>query len=313
MSDQTSAKGPSHLAQEPRKAETAHWANWAANQPSDWNWPGGKDVAVTLSFDVDAETGVFSMGDQWLNRLSTLSDGRFSVVRGVPRILELLRRYELKSTFFVPGWTAENYPHVVDAILTDGHEVGHHGYVHSPTPQGTDAINREEIERGFQALESIGAPRPVGYRSTAWELTPEALGLLDEYGFLYDSSFFSDDRPYVERFGEYELLELPSHWSLDDWPYFGYSAEYGGNMSAATVWRENLWAEYRNAREERRNVNFVCHPEVIGRAYRAAELEKLIQQITEDGAAWIPTMEQLARHVEPVLKVTRHAKPAQGQ
>jgi peptidoglycan-N-acetylglucosamine deacetylase len=300
-----SDKGPGHLSREPLTADTEYWARWAAEQPRDWEWPDGKDVAVTVTFDVDAETGVFSQGDEWIDRVCALSEGRFSVVRAVPRILEILRRHGVTTTFFVPGWTAESYPHVIDAILSDGHEIGHHGYVHAPTNKVALDVHRGEIERGFQALEAVGAPRPVGYRSTAWELTPEAFQLLTEYGFLYDSSFFSDDRPYIERVGDTEILELPSHWGLDDWPYFGYSAEYGGNTSAGSAWRENVFGEYESARDERRNVNIVCHPEIIGRGYRARQLDQLLGQIVEDGRAWFPTMQQLAEHVAPKLQTFR--------
>jgi peptidoglycan-N-acetylglucosamine deacetylase len=300
MTSASTKIGPSHLASEPAKAETAHWAHWAANEP-DWEWPDNKDVAVTLTFDVDAETGAFSMGDEYLTRLSTLSDQRFSVVRGVPRILELFRRLELKTTFFVPGWTAENYPHVVEAILNEGHEVGHHGYVHTSVNRASADAQREEIERGFKALESVGAPRPRGYRNPGGEMTLETVKLLDEYGFAYDASFLGDDRPYIEKYGDLELLELPWHWSLDDWPYFGFSPDSGGNMSAATTWRQNMREEYESALDERRNVNYVCHPEIIGRGYRFRQMAGLLEDIIADGRAWIPTTEELAEHVRPKL------------
>jgi peptidoglycan/xylan/chitin deacetylase (PgdA/CDA1 family) len=295
-----SKNGPSHLNEAPPKAATEHWARWAAEEP-DWAWPGSRRVAVTLTFDVDAEAAYYGMGEEYFRRLSSLSEGRFSVVRAVPRILQLLRRLDLRTTFFIPGWTAENYPHVVEAILNDGHEIGHHGYVHSQTNHSSVDAQREEIERGFTALESVGAPRPRGYRSTSWEVTPETFRLLNEYGFLYDSSFFSDDRPYLERFGETEVLELPSHWSLDDWPYFGYAADSGGNTSTATTWRQNLWGEYESALSEGRSVNYVCHPEIIGRGYRFTQMTKLLEDILEDGRAWLPTMEELALHVAPKL------------
>ncbi len=293
--------GPSHLNAEPPKPETQHWADWAAREPQ-WNWPDGKRVAVTISFDVDAETGWYWAGDEYLTRLATLSDGRFSVVRGVPRILDLYRRLGLRTTFFVPGWTAENYPHVVESILADGHEIGHHGYVHSPVHKSSVEAQREEMERGFSALESVGVKRPRGYRNPGGEVTAETLAMIQEYGFLYDSSFLGDDRPYIEKVGDVELLELPWHWSLDDWPYFGYSGEFGGNTSPASTWRQNMWDEYESARDEGRNVNIVCHPEIIGRGYRFRALEQLLQDILADGQAWIPTMEDLATHVSPILR-----------
>lgn len=286
---------------EPPPAATDHWARWAQDQ-LDYEWPDSKDAAVCLTFDVDAETGPFSVGDEYHRRLSTLSDARFSTVRGVWRILEILRRHRVSATFFVPGWTAENYPHVVAAILEAGHEVAHHGYLHSSSHKVPPAVQEREIERGIAALESVGAPRPRGYRSPSGEVTPETFQMLVDHGFLYDSSFMSDDRPYIERHETLQVLELPWHWSLDDYVYFGYWLDFGGNAAAASAWRQNWWGEYESAREERRSVVFTCHPEISGRAYRALELERLIEQIGCDGRAWFARMEDVARHVEPKLR-----------
>jgi peptidoglycan-N-acetylglucosamine deacetylase len=282
-------------------AETDHWARWAGSTV-DYAWPEGRDVAVCLTFDVDAETGPAGLGGDYHRRLSTLSDARFSTVRGVWRILEILQRQGVPATFFVPGWTAEHYPHVIEAILGAGHEIGHHGHLHSSSHQISTAEQQEEIERGLTALSAVGAPRPAGYRSPGWEVTPETLQLLVDNDFLYDSSFMSDDRPYIERHGAAEILELPSHWGLDDYVYFGYLADYGGNAAAASAWRENWWGEYESARADRRSVVYTCHPEVIGRGYRARELERLIEGISADGRAWFSRMDDVARHVAPTLR-----------
>jgi peptidoglycan-N-acetylglucosamine deacetylase len=284
------------------QAETEHWADWAAGEPA-WEWPDGKTVAATLTFDVDAETNTLAMGQEHFTRLGTMSEQRYGLVRGIPRILDLFRRHELKTTFFIPGWTAENYPHVVETILNDGHEIGHHGYLHTSTFGASADDQRSEIERGFKALEAVGAPRPRGYRNPGGEMTLETVKLLDEYGFDYDSSFLGDDRPYVEKHGDIRLLELPWHWSLDDWPYFGFAADYGGNVLDASVWRQNMWNEYESALDERRNVNFVCHPEFIGRGYRFRQLARLLDDLVSDGRAWIPTLGELADHVRPKLSL----------
>ena len=296
-----SRTGPSHLTVQPQRPETQHWAKWAANEP-EWEWPEGKKVAVTVTFDVDAETAPFAMGDQYVDRPTRMSEARFSVIRGVPRILELFGRLDLRTTFFVPGWTAEAYPHVVETILAGGHEIGHHGYVHSKVTDATPDQQREEMERGFAALESVGAPRPTGYRNPMGEMSLETVRLVDEFGFHYDSSFLGDDRPYIEKIGAIELLELPWAWSLDDWPYFGYDGDFGGTPQPASAWREVVWDEFQQGCDEGRNVNIVCHPEIIGRGYRFRHLSQLLEDIVSSGDAWIPTMSELASHVEPKLR-----------
>lgn len=266
------------------------------------DWPGGTRLAVSLTFDLDAEAGVLGDGQQYARRLSTLSEGRFGVTRGLPRILELLAHHGLAGTFFIPGYTAELHPGAVTAVLEAGHEVAHHGYLHLRSDLASREEQRGEIEHGIAALLRAGAPQPVGYRSPAWELTPETFSLLVEHGFGYDSSCMGDDRPYLERWDTEEILELPVHWSLDDWPRFGWSIDHGGNVADPAELMASWHAEYSQAREERRHVVYTMHPEVIGRAYRLAQLDRLIGLMTEAGDVWFAPLADVARHVAPQLR-----------
>lgn len=50
------------------------------------------------------------------------------------RMLELLKQFDARATFFVTGANAEKYPHLVTEILTGGHTVANHTYSH---PAGT--------------------------------------------------------------------------------------------------------------------------------------------------------------------------------
>jgi peptidoglycan-N-acetylglucosamine deacetylase len=266
-----------------------------------WNWPGGAQVAVCLTFDVDAEAGYLGEGDEFSRRLTTLSEGRFSVTRGVPRILAFLRDIGIKSTFFVPGYTAEKHRGVIENIIMEGHEIAHHGYLHLRSDKVSTDDQRQEIERGLEALEAAGVPRPEGYRSTSWEITPETFALLVEHGFGYDSSFMGDDRPYVEEWDGQRLLELPVHWSLDDWPRWGWGIDGGGNMTPPAELYDSWLAEYVSARAERRLVTYTAHPEVVGRAHRFVQLESLVRKIAEDGSVWFARMGDVADHVRPAL------------
>ena len=210
----------------------------------------------------------------------------------------LLKQHEIDATFFVPGYTAELHPPVIDSLLEHGHEIAHHGYLHKRNHLISVEELREEIERGTEALVAAGAPKPVGYRSPAWEMTPETFDLLKEYDFLYDSSCMGDDRPYVERWESGEILELPVHWSLDDWPHFGWSIDTGGNVADPGELFSSWAEEYRCARSEGRSIVFTMHPEVIGRAHRLAALERLIEVMVSDGDVWFASLEKVARHVQ---------------
>ena len=264
-------------------------------------WPGGAKVAVSLTFDVDAESGALGDGPEYARRLTTLSEGRFGVTRGMPRILALLAEHGIAGTFFVPGWTAEHHDGLVASIVAAGHEVGHHGYIHLRTDRISADEQRDEIERGFAALAAAGAPRPVGYRSPAWEMTDETFDLLAEHGLAYDSSCMADDRPYLQSWARGSILELPVHWSLDDWPRFGYSIDHGGNVAHPDELLASWTDEYRSAREDGRHVTFTMHPEVIGRGYRFARLRSLVELMLADGDVWFARLDQVAAHVGPAV------------
>jgi peptidoglycan/xylan/chitin deacetylase (PgdA/CDA1 family) len=253
------------------------------------DWPGGAEVAVSLTFDVDAEAGWLGGGEAFARRLSTLSEGRFGVVRGLPRILEILDRTKLKATFYVPGDTAERHTDALLEVVEAGHEIGHHGYLHLQSDEVFAAAQREEIERGLAALQERLGVVPRGYRSPSWELTPETFALLVEHGFAYDSSCMGDDRPYVEAWGELRILELPVHWSLDDWPHLHWRPGRGDAFTAPEAFLATWLAEFDSALADRRHVTFTMHPEVIGRGHRAALLERLIGAMRERGEVWFAT------------------------
>lgn len=267
-------------------------------------WPGGARAAVSLTFDVDAEAGWLGEGKEYARRLTTRSEGRYGVVRGVPRILAILARYEVPATFFVPGDTAERYPHLVQELLESGHEVAHHGYLHLRSDHLNLQQQVDEIDRGLDALSKAGAPKPTGYRSPSWELTPETFDLLVDRDFAYDSSCMGDDRPYFERWNSRSILELPVHWSLDDWPRFGWNVDGGGNVADPEELKRCFIAEADSARHEGRHTTFTMHPEVIGRAYRLAALEQFIEHLTSVGDVWCARLDAVAERVRADLEVT---------
>src|SRR5207249_3211880 len=86
--------------------ETRRTTNARTFDPS---WPGDTRCAASLTIHVDAQTVWAAMGQE---NVKNLSLGEFGPRVGVWRILDLLDKYHLKASFFIPGWTAEAYPDV---------------------------------------------------------------------------------------------------------------------------------------------------------------------------------------------------------
>lgn len=127
------------------------------------NWLEGARCAVMLTFDFDSETNWLSCDISNLKRPGTLSQGIYGANVGVPRILNLLREEGLRATFFVPGWVAEHRTARVEAMVRDGHEIGHHGYLHKWIDPGRP--EEDEILCGLESLKRAVGVTPTGFRA----------------------------------------------------------------------------------------------------------------------------------------------------
>jgi peptidoglycan-N-acetylglucosamine deacetylase len=227
---------------------------------------------VSITVDVDGEAGLPDGGRGYEHRLSSRSERVFGLVRGLPRVLDVLDDFGVTATFYVPGVTAERHPAELGALAGARHEIGHHGHTHR-RPDTLDAdAQRAELLDGAAALASITGREPSGYRAPGWELTTATLDALVETGFAFDSSLMGDECPYVVRTVAGALVELPVHWSLDDAPHFAHTTDVSGLLS---VWQAELYA----ARRDRRHVTFTLHPEILGRAHRIDVLRRLLDTV----------------------------------
>jgi peptidoglycan/xylan/chitin deacetylase (PgdA/CDA1 family) len=271
---------------------------------SDPFWPPGVTAAAAVTFDVDAESAILAALPSAAGRLSVMTHQAYGPRTAVPRLLRLLRERDIRSTFFVPGYTAERWPDTVRAIVDGGHEVGHHGYLHEPLGED-EATEERNIVRGLEALDRVAGLRPVGYRAPNWETSYRTLGLLARHGFRYDSSLMDADRPYrlATRPGPDAplLVEVPIHWGLDDWEQYGFvpglprSGPIESPAKVTEMWRLELAA---NVAEGGCFV-LTLHPFLSGRPSRAAALAGLLDQLValREAGVWVATLEAIAGHV----------------
>jgi peptidoglycan/xylan/chitin deacetylase (PgdA/CDA1 family) len=243
------------------------------------SWLGDSACLACLTFDVDAEAPILVESGLYARNAGVMSHQAYGPLVGVPRILDLLREYSLPATFFVPGWTADRYPHVVDAILKAGHEIGHHSYAHRSPFVLTEDEERADFERALASLRALGV-EPKGFRCPSWEPGWRTPQIVAEYGLEYDSSLMDSDKPYVLDTGAGEIVELPVHWSLDDWEQYAYIPDppFRSAIEAPTKVLD-LWTSELDAMR-RYGCLFVltCHPFLSGRPHRVEVLRTLIDR-----------------------------------
>jgi peptidoglycan-N-acetylglucosamine deacetylase len=239
-------------------------------------------IQAILTFDVDAESPILVEGRRHADNAGVMSHQAYGPLVGVPRILDLLQEYRLPATFFLPGLTADRYPDAVEQILAAGHEVGHHSYAHFSPIDQDEAAERSDFERALEALARFDI-EPKGFRCPSWEPTWRTPALLAEFGLEYDSSLMDADLPYLLETDQGEIVELPVHWSLDDWEQYAYLPRPSFKSPIESPQKVlDLWTSELDAMR-RYGCLFVltCHPFLSGRPHRVEVLRGLIEHALE--------------------------------
>ena len=268
-------------------------------------WPNGARCAAAITLDMDADSLVhLAHPEDSISRVSAISMLRYGPEVAVPRVVETYRRFGLRQTFFVPAWCIEQYPRAVEAMLAGGHEVAHHGYIHENPREGTREEQHYWLRRGIEVIERVTGKRPRGWRAPLYNFSEHSADLLIEEGFIYDASLMGDDVPYVLRTERGELIELPSHWGLDDWPPYVHSLDLDYVMQVMAPARaiEGFKAEFEAMWEHGGLWIAVWHPFVSGRLARWKAVEQLIEHMLGRGGVWFAPLEEIAAHVRRCIE-----------
>ena len=263
-------------------------------------WPDNKRIAVMMAFDLDAETMWTTRGDGNHDHITHLSRGAYGPKQGVPRILDMLDVYGVKATFFIPGVIAEHYPLVVKEISRRGHEIGFHGYLHEESTATSYEEEDATMTRCETIIKDLTGQSMAGHRGPGGVIHDYSLRLFLEHGYLYSSNWRDSDGPFIHTIDgrPVPLVELPKDSIFDDTAYDFYTDsaperyELKSPREMLEIWKD----EFDSLAAEGRMINFVLHPQFIGRASRVNMLSELIGYMLSHGA-WIDTNRAVAEYV----------------
>ena len=259
-------------------------------------WPNGAKCAVMVTVNLDAELFWLSLDPTCHNRPKTLSMGQYGMTRGLGRLLKVLERYKVPATFFVPGKVAELYPAEMGTILSQGHEIGCHGYAHENFALLSEEEQKLAMEKGVRALTQICGQAPKGFRAPEGELTLKTLELAYNCGIRYSSTLSNDDRPYWLEVNERKdlLLEIPIQWALYDLPYFAFNYRPAfpagqGRVANYTQVLDNWKDEFTGHYDRGLCYVLQLDPQTIGTPGRIHLVEELLDYIGSFEEVWFTT------------------------
>lgn len=273
-------------------------------------WPNGANCACCITFDMDADSLIHIAHPlDGYRRLSAISMLQYGPQVAVPRIVETYRRLGIRQTFFIPAWCIERYPEAIETILSGGHEIAHHGFLHEHPSELSAEDEAYWLDRGIEVIVKATGARPRGWRAPLYNISDRSPGFLVDRGFEYDASLMGDDIPYILSAPNGTLVEIPSHWGLDDWPQYvqsidlDYTMPIRAPLQGFEVFRQEFETAYRYGGLWIP----VVHPFVSGRLSRWAVFAAFLEDLRSRGDVWFASMEEIARHVKAVAAANANA------
>ncbi len=280
-----------------------------------------KKIYCAFGTDIDSVAGwigSYGGGDS----PSDIQRGIFATEVGIPRLLRLFKKYDLRTSFFIPGHSLETFPDQMRMIVDGGHEVGAHGYLHENPIAMTPQQEEDVLVKSIELIEGLTGRAPRGYVAPWWEMSNSTAALLQKYNFSYDhSQGYRDFQPFYARVGdewntidytkqakewmhplkhgkEIDLVDIAANWYVDDLPPMMFmkkapnSHGFVNPRHIEEMWRDQFDWVYREM--DYGVFAFTIHPDVAGRPQVLLMLERLIDHINgHDGVEWA-TFEEIA-------------------
>ncbi len=167
------------------------------------------------------------------------------------QILEILKKHDVRVTFFMTGGWVESYPNDVKAILAAGHDLGNHSENHKNMSQLSDAEKKEELMKVHEKVRTL----------TGYEM------------FLFRPPYGDYDNAVVNVAKENGYYTI--QWDVDslDWK------DYGVDSIIKTVTQHKHLGN---------GSIILCHN---GAKYTAKALDMLIATLKNEGYTFVPVSE----------------------
>lgn len=182
---------------------------------------------ILLSFDIEE----FEMPREYGDPIPFEQQIQISV-EGATKILDLLKKHNIKATFYTTGNFAQHAQSIVTRIVSEGHELASHGLYH-------DHFEVKHLAQSRKILEELGGVSVKGYRMA--RMMPVSESEVSKAGYLYNSSInptflpgrynkLSEPRTYFKREGVWQLpasvtplFRIPLFWiSFHNFPLWLY-------------------------------------------------------------------------------------------
>lgn len=279
------------------------------------DWPNGAACALSIVVNVEEgseqslargdkgmepvdELGVFVKGP--VRNYANESNYLYGIKAGAPRVIKLLKQYDIAASWTVAAMSLETYPELAQAIVQLGHEPVSHGYRWVHQFRMDEEAERAFIRKAVESITQTCGVRPYGWLSR-YLYTDNTRRLLIEEGFAYHMDDFSGDVPFWDRdtVPGKPLAIVPYQVDSNDMKMWTDQA-FGPEQWLGYAVR-NFDQVLREGREGNpKMMSLGLHLRIIGRPGRIWALEQFLTHVRQHDDVWIATRHQIAQALAAV-------------
>ncbi len=166
-------------------------------------WPNGSRLVISIAMQFEAggqsaqAEGPFPPISSKYKDAITPTWYSYGYKEGIPRLLDLWDRYNIKVTSHMIGKAVEAHPALAKEIVQRGHEAAAHGNTWTPEYSMSAQEEWESYSKNISIIERVTGTRPVGFNAFWMRQTPNTLSILQRLGCIYHIDDLSRDEPSI--------------------------------------------------------------------------------------------------------------------
>jgi peptidoglycan/xylan/chitin deacetylase (PgdA/CDA1 family) len=266
-------------------------------------WPNGARLAVNFSLMFEAGGQPISGAggvipdpiEHQLPDLPTNAFFEYGVSEGIPRILDLFDRHQLKLSSFMIGRAVDKAPELAREIVRRGHEAAAHGRTWENSYAFDEGAERRFIADSVHSIESVTGQRPVGWNAYWMRNSPKTLDILQSLGFVYHIDEPSRDEPFIVPLKGGDFVTVPYTFHLNDIVSYPFMAWNSAAYEQAL--RDEFDQLYEEGTDRRRMMVVSLHDRISGHANRVRALDRFLTYARSKPDVWFARKDEIARWV----------------
>lgn len=274
---------------------------FSASQPLSPDWGDDTRLVISISMQFEAggepEMGFDSPFPPNLKKgftdLPAKTWFQYGYKEGIPRLLDLWDKYNIKVTSHMIGEAVRHSPELAREIVKRGHEAAAHGLNWTPQYNLSYEEEKQFIAAGLAIIKEVTGERPLGYNCNWLRRSKNTIPILQELGFIYHIDDLSRDEPFLIPVKGKKFAVVPYTLRCNDIQLLE------GRYFSSSQFGEQLRLEFDQLYEEgakrHRQMSISTHDRISGTPAQVRVLDQFLAYASRQPGVKFMRKDQIAR------------------